>query len=90
MLYGGDYMEPQEYYLTKGCCSKMKCFIPILGILLIALFTVIGIIIGAEVAETILAAMAALITLAVTFGVLSIIAIIWVCCTCRKKEKKCC
>lgn len=81
-------MEPQEYFLSKGCC-KLKCFCPILGIVLIAFATVIGMIIGASVAETITAAMAALITLAITFGILAVITIIFWLCNRRKKENNC-
>ena len=81
-------MEPQEYYLSKGCC-KLKCFCPILGIILIAFATVIGMIIGASVAEAITTAMAALITLAITFGLLAVITIIYWLCNRRKKDKEC-
>lgn len=82
-------MEPQEYFLSKNC-FKTKCYIPIIGIFLVAFFTTIGIIIGASVAETILTAMAALIVLAITFGILLIIPIILLLCNKRKKNKDCC
>ena len=82
-------MEPQEYYLTKGC-FKNKCFAIVIDVLLVAFFTVIGIIIGASVATAILEAMAALITLAVTFGILLIISIILFFCNKKKKDKNNC
>ncbi|MBR2705371.1 MAG: hypothetical protein IKE91_07870 [Clostridia bacterium] len=81
-------MEPQEYYLTKGC-FKNRCMTYIVDILLVAFFTTIGIIIGASVAETIMQAMAALITLAITFGVLLIVPIVLMICNRRKKDCGC-
>ena len=81
-------MEPQEYFLSKGC-FKSKCLCPILGTILIAFAIVIGIIIGASVAETIVNAMAALITLAITFGLLAVITIIYWLCNRRRKDKEC-
>lgn len=81
-------MEPQEYYLTKGC-FKNKCLISIISILLVAFFTTIGIIIGASVAETIVAAMAAMITLAISLGILLIIPIILLICNRRRKDCGC-
>lgn len=81
-------MEPQEYCLVKGC-PKNKCLIYVIAILLIAFFTTLGIIIGAAVAETILASLAALITLAITFGVLLIISIILKICNKYRKHKDC-
>ena len=81
-------MEPQEYYLSKNC-FKTKCYLPVIGIFLVAFFTTIGIIIGASVAETILGAMAALIVLAITFGILLIVPIILIYCNRRKKDKDC-
>lgn len=81
-------MEPQEYFLSKSC-FKSKCYIPIIGIFLVAFFTTIGIIIGAAVAETILEAIAALIVLAITFGILLIIPIILLYCNRRKKDRGC-
>lgn len=82
-------MEPQEYFLCKGC-FKNKCFSIIIDILLVAFFTTIGIIIGAAVAEAILSALAALIILAIVLGILLIIAIILKFCNRRKKEHKDC
>lgn len=84
-------MEPQEYYLNKGC-FKNKCIAVVIDILLVAFFTVIGLIIGASVATALLEAMAALITLAVTFGVLLIISIVFFLCNRKKKDKNniCC
>ena len=81
-------MEPQEYFLSKGC-FKNKCLMLIIDILLVAFFTTIGIIIGASVAETIMTAMAALITLAISLGILLIIPIVLLICNRRKKDCGC-
>ena len=85
---GGDNMEPQEYYLTKGC-FRNRCLTYIIDILLVAFFVTIGIIIGASVAEAIATAMAALITLAISLGILLVIPIILLLCNRRKKDCGC-
>ena len=56
-------MEPQEYNNNNKCCFKNKCLEIIKDILLVAFFVVLGIIIGASVAEAILGALAAVIVL---------------------------
>jgi len=81
-------MEPQEYFLNKGC-FKNKCIALVIDILLVAFFTTIGIIIGAAVSATIMEAMAALITLAITFGVLLIVPIVLLICNRHKKDCGC-
>ena len=89
---GGEFcMEPQEYDREEGkkCSFKEKCFGIVKDILLIAFFTVIGIIIGAAISAAILGALAAIIVLAVVLGLLLLIAIILLICNRKKKEKKC-
>lgn len=85
-------MEPQEY---EFCCENRKrtkktnC-LGIVAIIILALFTlVIGGIIGAAIAETILGALAAVIVLAIVLGLLLIITIILLLCKNKKNTKTC-
>ena len=93
VLYGGDFnMEPQEmvycYNNEKQKCGKTKNCLGIVGIILLAVFTlVIGLLIGAALAAVILAALPAIIVLAIILGILLALTIILILCN-RKKDKK--
>ncbi len=81
-------MEPQECYVSR-CCFKDKCFGIVRDILLVAFFTVLGVILGAAISAAILGALAAVIVLAVVLGILLLISIIITICNRRKKRKNC-
>lgn len=84
-------MEPEEFCKQENnkCSFKEKCVGIIKDILLVAFFTVIGIIVGAAISAAILEAIAAIIVLAVVLGLLLIIALILYFCNKKKKSKKC-
>lgn len=69
--------------------NKCKCLSVIFGILTALFLGVIGVIIGASIAETIMTAMAAVIVLAIVLGVLAAIIGILILCACKRK-KYCC
>ncbi len=86
-------MEPQEKIYCydnreEKCNKKRNCLYIVATILLVAFTLVIGIIIGAALAGTILVALPAIIVLAIVLGLLLILTLILLVC-CRKKEKKC-
>ena len=86
-------MEPQEkiycYDNREEKCNKKRNCLYIVATILLAAFTlVIGIIIGAALAGTILVALPSIIVLAIVLGLLLILTLILLVC-CRKKEKKC-
>ena len=86
-------MEPQEkiycYDNREEKCNKKRNCLYIVATILLAAFTlVIGIIIGAALAGTILVALPAIIVLAIVLGLLLLLTIILMLCN-RKKEKKC-
>lgn len=86
-------MEPQEkiycYDNREEKCNKRRnCLYAVVTILLAAFTLVIGIIIGAALAGTILVALPAIIVLAIVLGLLLILTLILLVCY-RKKEKKC-
>ncbi|MCI8470189.1 MAG: hypothetical protein HFJ35_01620 [Clostridia bacterium] len=86
-------MEPQETIYCydnreEKCAKKRNCLGIVAIILLTAFVFVIGLIIGAALATTILVALPAVIVLAVVLGLLLILTIILMVCNC-KKEKKC-
>lgn len=83
-------METQEYEFcceTKKKDKKTNC-LGIVAIIVLALFTlVIGGIIGAAIAETILGALAAVIVLAIVLGLLLLITVILLLCKKQKNTK---
>ncbi len=87
-------MEPQGevyccYENNDNKCRKKKNCLGIVGIILLSLFTlVIGLLIGAALATTILGALSAIIILAIILGLLLVLTIILMFCN-GKKEKKC-
>ena len=85
-------MEPQEYtcyYESNKKCRKINCLALVAVILSILFFFVLGLLIGAAIAETILGALAAIIVLAVVLFVLLILSIILLFCKRPKKNCKC-
>ena len=85
-------MEPQETIYcfnnkeTK-CHEKRNC-LGIVGVILLALFTlVIGLLIGAALSTVILAALPAIIVLAIILGLLLLLTVILMLCN-KKKVKK--
>ena len=84
-------MEPQEtiycYDNREEKCPRKKNCLGIVAVILLVAFTlVLGLLIGAAIAQTILGALAAIIVLAVILGLLLILTIILIICN-RKKEK---
>ena len=91
-------MEPQEkvccYDNTRHGCeykeeNKKNCLGIIATILLAAFTTVIGIILGASLAGTFLAALAAIVVLAVVLGLFLILTITLLICK-KNKKHHCC
>lgn len=86
-------MEPQEtiycYDNKPEKCPRKRNCLGIIAVILLAAFTlVIGILIGAALAGTILAALPAIIVLAVILGLLLLLTVILIICN-RKKDRKC-
>ena len=71
-------MEPQEcacYDETNKKCRRFNCLALVAVILSVLFFFVLGLLIGAAIAETILGALAAIIVLAVVLFILLVIVI---------------
>lgn len=88
-------MEPQETILCydnkQDKCTKKKNCLGIVGIILLAIFTLtIGLLIGAALSTVILGALAAIIILAIILALLLILTIILMLCDKKKDRKHCC
>ena len=84
-----DSMEYGYCYEQKPKCKKNNCLGIIAAILGVLLALVLGIIIWAEGASTILAALAAIIVLAIILAILLVLTIILIICKCRKNTRPC-
>lgn len=83
-------METQEYSYcceTKKKCRKISCLGIVAVILSILFFAVLGLILGAVFATTILGALAAIIVLAVVLGILLILTLIVLICKNRRHHE---
>ena len=83
-------MEPQEYHYIKR--NNCKCLLLIIAILFALFLGTLGLILGATQAAFFLAGLNVLIALAVIFGVLIALTVIYKICECNKKgcERKGC
>ena len=87
-------MEPQDIFCygnkkEKECREGITCLGIITVILAVSFIGVLGLILGAQFAETLIAAQAAIIVLAVILGLFFILSIIvMVCNNSKKKEKR--
>ena len=84
-----DSMEYGYCCEQKPKAKKNNCFRLIAEILGVLFAFTIGIIIGAELASTILAAIAAIIVLAIILGILFVLTIILIICKNRKNNRPC-
>lgn len=80
-------MEPQEQFCCyeKKCKSKNNCLCIIFYIALALFVGIIGVILGAALSSTILAALPAIIVLAIILGLLTIFFLIL--CLCKRQKK---
>ena len=74
-------------YKEDKCCKKRSCLEIIATILLTAFSGVLGLVIGASVASTILAALSAIIVLTVILGLLLLLTVIIMICNKIKCKK---
>ena len=82
-------METQEYtccYDANKKCKNFGCLSLVAIILAVLFFFVIGGLIGAAIAETVLGALAVIIVLAIILGILFLLTVIFMYC---KNARKC-